>query len=96
MIEYKVGDMFAEDVEDPGRTSVNCVGVMGRGNMRLQSQERLSQELQGVRGGLAMEDEVQPGRMLVFETGADDRCTSIHHQLPYQAPLAREESHGGH
>ena len=30
MIEYKVGDMFTEDVEALVN-SVNCVGVMGRG-----------------------------------------------------------------
>ena len=30
MIEYKIGDLFSEDV-DALVNSVNCVGVMGRG-----------------------------------------------------------------
>ena len=50
MIERKTGDIFEEDVEALVN-SVNCVGVMGRGN-RAPVQEDIPQELQGLRRGV--------------------------------------------
>ena len=66
MIEYKVGDMFAEDVEALVN-SVNCVGVMGRG-IALQFKNVFPKNFKAY-AEACDQDEVQPGRMLVFETG---------------------------
>jgi O-acetyl-ADP-ribose deacetylase (regulator of RNase III) len=66
MIEYKTGDIFAEDVEALVN-SVNCVGVMGRG-IALQFKIRFPENFKAYARACKRE-EVRPGRMFVFETG---------------------------
>ena len=66
MIEYKVGDMFTEDVEALVN-SINCVGVMGRG-IALQFKNVFPENFKAYAEACRRE-EVQPGRMFVFETG---------------------------
>ena len=66
MIEYKVGDMFAEDVEALVN-SVNCVGVMGRG-IALQFKNAFPENFKAYLEACKRE-EVRPGRMFVYETG---------------------------
>ena len=66
MIEYKIGDIFAENAEALVN-SVNCVGVMGRG-IALQFRNRYPDNYKAYVKACER-DEVQPGRMFVFETG---------------------------
>ena len=66
MIEHKIGDIFAEDVEALVN-SVNCVGAMGRG-VALQFKNMFPENFQAYVDACKRE-EVQPGRMFVFETG---------------------------
>jgi len=66
MIEYKRGDILAEDAEALVNT-VNCVGIMGRG-IALQFKNAYPDNFKAY--AVACErHEVQPGRMFVFETG---------------------------
>ncbi|MEA2601072.1 MAG: hypothetical protein QOF89_2064 [Acidobacteriota bacterium] len=66
MIEHATGNLLQADAEALVNT-VNCVGVMGKG-LALQFKrafpERFRHYERACRAG-----EVQPGRMLVFETG---------------------------
>jgi O-acetyl-ADP-ribose deacetylase (regulator of RNase III) len=66
MIEYKTGDILAEEVEALVNT-VNCVGFMGRG-IALQFKRRWPENFAAY-AAACRRHEVQPGRMLVFETG---------------------------
>jgi len=66
MIEYKQGDILRADVEALVNT-VNCVGVMGRG-IALQFKKAFPQNFQDY-AAACKNEEVQPGRMFVFETG---------------------------
>ena len=66
MIEYKVGDMFTEDVEALVN-SVNCVGVMGRG-IALQFKNLFPENFKAYAEACKRE-EVQPGRMFVYDSG---------------------------
>ena len=66
MIEHKVGDLFKEDAEALVN-SVNCVGVMGRG-IALQFKNVFPENFKAYAAACKRE-EVQPGRMFVFETG---------------------------
>ena len=66
MIELKTGDIFAQDVEALVN-SVNCVGVMGRG-IALQYKNRFPENFRAY-AAACKRNEVQPGRMFVFETG---------------------------
>jgi O-acetyl-ADP-ribose deacetylase (regulator of RNase III) len=65
MIEYKTGDILAEDAEALVNT-VNCVGVMGRG-IALQFKKAWPENFKAYAAACAR-NEVQPGRMFVFET----------------------------
>ena len=65
MIEYKNGDIFNEDVEALVN-SVNCVGVMGRG-IALQFKNMFPANFKAY-AAACKRDEVQPGRMFVFQT----------------------------
>ena len=65
MIEYKKGDIIAEDVEALVNT-VNCVGVMGRG-IALQFKKAFPENFKSY-AAACKENEVRPGRMFVFET----------------------------
>ncbi len=66
MIEYKTGDILREDAEAIINT-VNCVGVMGRG-IALQFKNSFPQNFKAY-AVACKNEEVQPGRMFVFETG---------------------------
>lgn len=66
MIEYKTGDILAEDAEALVNT-VNCVGFMGRG-IALQFKKAWPENFKAY-AAACRRHEVQPGRMLVFETG---------------------------
>ncbi|MCC6643083.1 MAG: macro domain-containing protein [Deltaproteobacteria bacterium] len=66
MIEYKTGDILAEDVEALVNT-VNCVGIMGRG-VALQFKKSFPANFEAYKAACDR-DHVQPGRMFVFETG---------------------------
>jgi O-acetyl-ADP-ribose deacetylase (regulator of RNase III) len=66
MIEYKTGDILTEDVEALVNT-VNCVGIMGRG-VALQFKNAFPENFKSYYMA-CKRNEVQPGRMFVFETG---------------------------
>lgn len=66
MIQYKAGDILAEDAEALVNT-VNCVGVMGRG-IALQFKKAWPENFKAY-AGACRRREVQPGRMFVFNTG---------------------------
>jgi len=70
MIDYKRGDILREDVEALVNT-VNCVGIMGRG-IALQFKNAFPENFKTY-AAACDRNEVQPGRMLVFET---DRLTN--------------------
>lgn len=65
MIDYKIGDILAEDAEALVNT-VNCVGVMGRG-IALQFKNAFPKNFEEY-ARACERDEVQPGRMFVTET----------------------------
>lgn len=65
MIEFKTGDILQADVEALVNT-VNCVGIMGRG-IALQFKNDFPENFRAYEAACAR-DEVQPGRMFVFET----------------------------
>lgn len=67
MIEFTKGDLLAADVEALVNT-VNCVGIMGRG-LALQFKEAFPANFKAYEAACRRE-EVQPGRMFVYETGA--------------------------
>lgn len=66
MIEFATGDILRADVEALVNT-VNCVGIMGRG-IALQFREAFPANFKAYESACKRE-EVQPGRMFVFETG---------------------------
>lgn len=65
MIAYKTGDILAEDAEALVNT-VNCVGFMGRG-IALQFKNFFPENFKAYAAACKRE-EVQPGKMFVFET----------------------------
>lgn len=65
MIEFKTGDILREDVEALVNT-VNCVGIMGRG-IALQFKNDFPENFKAYETACARE-EVQPGKMFVFES----------------------------
>ena len=66
MIEYRTGDILQADAEALVNT-VNCVGIMGRG-VALQFKNAYPDNFNAYAAACARE-ELQPGRMFVFETG---------------------------
>lgn len=66
MIEFKTGDILMEDVEALVNT-VNCVGIMGRG-IALQFKTAFPENFR-VYAAACGREEVQPGRMFVYQTG---------------------------
>ena len=66
MVEFKSGDILKEDVEAIINT-VNCVGVMGRG-IALQFKNAFPDNFKAY-AAACKNNEVQPGRMFVHETG---------------------------
>ena len=66
MIELKTGDILRADAEALVNT-VNCVGIMGRG-VALQFKNEFPANFKAYQAACARE-EVQPGKMFVFETG---------------------------
>lgn len=67
MIEYKTGDILAEDAEALVNT-VNCVGIMGRG-IALQFKNAFPANFRAYKAACDRR-QVQPGRMFVFENDA--------------------------
>ena len=65
MIRYTAGDILAADTEALVNT-VNCVGIMGRG-IALQFKNAFPKNYEAYKAACDRE-EVQPGRMFVFET----------------------------
>ena len=66
MIEYKTGDILAEDAEALVNT-VNCVGVMGRG-VALQFKRMFPENFKVYEARCKL-NKMQPGEVFVFETG---------------------------
>lgn len=66
MIDYTTGDILQTDAEALVNT-VNCVGVMGRG-IALQFKNTFPANFDAY-AEACKRDEVQPGRMFVYETG---------------------------
>ena len=66
MLEYKTGDILAEETEALVNT-VNCAGVMGRG-IALQFKNAFPDNFKAY-AEACKRQEVQPGRMFVFDTG---------------------------
>ena len=66
MIEYKTGDILAEEAE-PLVNTVNCVGVMGRG-IALQFKRAFPENFKAY-AARCKRAEMQPGQVFVFETG---------------------------
>lgn len=66
MIEYRTGDILKTDAEALVNT-VNCVGIMGRG-IALQFKNAYPENFKAYAAAVRR-NEVQPGRMFVFETG---------------------------
>src|SRR3977135_3618617 len=66
MIEYRTGDILQADAEALVNT-VNFVGIMGRG-LALPFKIAYPENFEAYEAACARE-EVQPGRMFVFETG---------------------------
>ncbi len=67
MITYKSGDILAEETEALVNT-VNCVGVMGRG-VALQFKRAFPENFKAY-AARCKRDQMKPGRVFVFETGA--------------------------
>lgn len=67
MIEYKTGNILAEEVDAVVNT-VNCVGVMGRG-IALQFKKHFPENFRAY-AAACRRGEVAPGRMFVLETGS--------------------------
>ncbi len=65
MIEFETGDILRADVEALVNT-VNCVGIMGRG-IALQFKNAFPANFKAYEAACAR-DEVQPGKMFVYET----------------------------
>jgi O-acetyl-ADP-ribose deacetylase (regulator of RNase III) len=66
MINYRIGDILKDESEALVNT-VNCVGVMGRG-IALQFKDAYPENFKEY-AAACKQNEVQPGRMLVYETG---------------------------
>jgi O-acetyl-ADP-ribose deacetylase (regulator of RNase III) len=66
MIEFKTGDILAEDAEALVNT-VNCVGIMGRG-VALQFKRAFPENFKAYERASKL-GQVEPGRMFVFSTG---------------------------
>ena len=67
MITYKSGDILAEETEALVNT-VNCVGVMGRG-VALQFKRAFPENFKAY-AARCKRDQMRPGHVFVFETGA--------------------------
>ena len=66
MIEFKTGDILSEEADALVNT-VNCVGVMGRG-IALQFKRAFPENFRAY-AARCKRNEMQPGRVFVFETG---------------------------
>ena len=77
MIEFKTGNILTEDVEALVNT-VNCVGYMGRG-IALQFKRAYPDNFKSYSAACKRE-EVQPGRMFIFET---DQLTNPHYIINF-------------
>jgi O-acetyl-ADP-ribose deacetylase (regulator of RNase III) len=69
MIEFRTGDILQTDAEALVNT-VNCVGIMGRG-VALQFKKAFPENFKAYADACSRQ-QVQPGRMFVYETGYVD------------------------
>ena len=74
MIEYKTGDIFAEDVKALV-APVNCVGVMGRG-LALQFKREFPDNFKKY-SEKCKDEEIRPGNMFVFETSSNRQSEQL-------------------
>lgn len=65
MIEFRTGDILGAEAEALVNT-VNCVGIMGRG-IALQFKNLFPENFRAYQAACA-QDQVQPGKMFIFET----------------------------
>ena len=86
MIEYTTGDILKADAEALVNT-VNCVGIMGRG-VALQFKNAFPANFKAYEAACARE-EVQPGKMFVFETGTWEIRSSSSTSRPSGTGAAR-------
>jgi len=66
MLDFRTGDILRADAEALVNT-VNCVGIMGRG-VALQFKKAFPENFKAYEAACSRQD-VQPGRMFVYETG---------------------------
>jgi hypothetical protein len=92
MLEFKTGDILAEEAEALVNT-VNCVGVMGRG-IALQFKKMFPENFKAY-AAACKHNEVQPGRLFVYETGFVTNPRLIVN-FPDEASLAGQEPNRGH
>ena len=92
MMKFRTGDILQADAEALVNT-VNCVGVMGRG-IALQFKNAFPDNFKAYAAACAR-DEVQPGRMFVFETGTFTTPRFIIN-FPTTTPLARSQPPARH
>ena len=92
MVQLKTGNIFEENAEALVN-SVNCVGVMGRG-IALQFKNRFPENFKSY-AKACKRGEVKPGANVRLHDRSADQST-LYHQLPYKASLARQEPHRGY
>ena len=92
MIEYRSGDILKSEAEALVNT-VNCVGVMGRG-IALQFKNAFPENFKAYAAACKRERGAAGPDVRVRDRAA--HAAALHHQLPDQAPLARQEPHRGH
>ncbi|MEO8165381.1 MAG: macro domain-containing protein [Betaproteobacteria bacterium] len=84
MLELTRGNLLEADVEAVVNT-VNTEGIMGKG-VALQFRKAYPDNYEAYRRACEV-DEVQPGRMFVFDRQALTN-PPLYHQFPHQAALA--------
>ena len=96
MITLAKGNLLEAPAEALVNT-VNCVGVMGKG-IALQFKQAFPENFKAYKQA-CNRDEVEPGKMFVFDRGGLDlktRRAALPHQLPHEAALEGEVEDGGH
>ena len=90
MIELTSGDILKDD-SDAIVNTVNCVGIMGRG-IALQFKNAWPENFKAYQAACKRE-EVQPGRMFVYEVG---QLTTPRFIINFPSGTERQEPHRGH
>ena len=84
MVEYKTGDILAADVAAFVNT-VNCVGVMGRG-IALHFKKAFPENFKAY-AAACQREEVQPGRMFVFDLKTSTPAAEVSGTMLWQGDL---------